>query len=309
MFGRRTLFTLVAGLGALTVAPAGAAPRVTAVRVGREPGAVAVNSATGSVYVGSGDGTVCLAGARSVAVGGEPTDLAVDETSGRVYVAARTAGTLTVLDADGTLRSVVPCGPGAAVVDVDSAGNRAYVGSGLGAGVAVVDTVACVVAEQLSGPGQGFGGVRVDEARQLAYFASAHTDSVEVLDLTSGEFVSTIPVGRAPAGLALHEASNTLYVANSAIHHLSVVDGATRAERTTILLPSEASSVAVHQASHTVYANGGPDGLVRIDGTTGSVTGTLPLGVNPGGVAVDQRTGTVLVTDPLHDQLLLVREF
>jgi YVTN family beta-propeller protein len=149
----------------------------------------------------------------------------------------------------------------------------------------------------------------VDAARRLAYLSSMFTDTVEVLDTTTGKFVASIAVGRAPAGLALHRASNTLYVANSGIHHLSVVDGASRTQRETILLRSEASSVAVHEASNTVYANGGPDGIVKIDGAQRKIVGELSLGINPGGIAVDQRTGTVYVTDPLHDLLHVITAF
>ncbi|GAB3008708.1 hypothetical protein LWP59_02535 [Amycolatopsis acidiphila] len=311
MFGRRALFTLVAGIGALTVAPASASPRVTAVQVGAGPGPgpVAINSGSGAIYVGNGDSTVSVVGGSDLRVGGEPTDLVVDESSGLVYVASQDAGTVTVLQAGGRLHSVVAGGPGARVLDLDPGDNRLYVGSGTTGSVAVVDTVAGALTRLVDGPGQGFGGLRVDGQRGVAYLSSVYTDTVEVLDLTASKFVASISVGQSPTGLALHETSNTLYVANSAIHHLSVVDGATRAQRATILLRSEASSVAVHQASHTVYANGGPDGIVKIDGVAGKIVDQLSLGINPGGIAVDQRTGTVCVTDPLHDQLYVISGF
>jgi DNA-binding beta-propeller fold protein YncE len=309
MFGRRALFTLVAGIGALAVAPASASPRVTAVRVGRNPGLVAIDSASGSIYVGNGDRSISVIGGATVTVGGQPTDLAIDESNGLVYAASSDAGTVTVLDADGRLRSVVAGGAGAAVLDLDPSANRLYVGSDTSGSLAVIDTVAGGLIQLVHGPGQGFGGAKVDAQRKFAYLSSVYTDTVEVFDLTSSEFVASISVGQSPMGLALHEASNTLYVANSAIHHLSVVDGASRAQRATILLRSEASSVAVHQASHTVYANGGPDGIVKIDGAAGKIVDQLSLGINPGGIAVDQRTGAVCVTDPLHDQLYVISGF
>lgn len=308
MFGRRALFTVVASIGAMAIAPAEASPRVATIRAGRDPRVVAVNSWSGAIYTGS-DHTVCIIGRTQVPIGGQPTDLAVDEGSGQVYAASRDAGTVTVLDADGRLRSIVACGPGGAVLDLDPTGDRLYVGSGTAGSLAVIDTVAGALTRLVPGPGNGFGGLRVDSRRQVAYLSSITTDSVEVFDLGSNAFATSIKVGQSPTGLALHEASNTLYVANSAIHHLSVVDGASRAQRATILLRSEASSVAVHQASHTVYANGGPDGIVKIDGTAGKIVGELPLGINPGGIAVDQRTGTVCVADPVHDQLYLINDF
>jgi DNA-binding beta-propeller fold protein YncE len=100
-----------------------------------------------------------------------------------------------------------------------------------------------------------------------------------------------------------------VYVANSGIHHMSVLDGPARVERRTILLRSEASTVAVREATNIAYTNGGPNGLVKIDGETGAISGELALGVNPGAVAADQRANDVYVTDPLHGKVFLVRNF
>lgn len=304
---RRGLFVLVAGLGLASATPAAASPRVSTIEVCRGPGAVAVNSTTGEVYV-AGEDTVTIAGRRDIAIG-RPDDLAIDEYTGRVYVTNRTAGTVTVLEADGDVRSVVPCGPGATAPDVDAETSRLYVGSASAGCVAVVDTIASVVDTLLTGPVKGFDTVRVNPAAQLGYLSSPATNTVEVLDLPSGKFTASVPVGKTPTGLAVHEASNTVYVANSGIHHLSVVDGDARTERATILLRSEASSVAVHQASHTVYTNGGPDGIVKIDGATGEISGELSLGINPGQVAVHQGTKTVYVTDPVHGLLHVITDF
>ncbi|HVW44183.1 MAG TPA: hypothetical protein VHC18_22830 [Amycolatopsis sp.] len=304
---RRRLFVLVAGLGLSPVATAAAAPRVTSVDVGPRPGPVAVNSTTGSVYVGCGDGTVTIVGGGLIPA--DADDLAVDEITGRVYAANRTAGTVTVFDADGDLRSVVPCGPGAAVLDVDADADRLYVGSASAASVAVVDTIASVLDALLHGTGTGYAALRVHRGSQVAYLTSPAENAVHVLDLASGDFTASIPVGQSPSGTAVHQESNTVYVANSGIHHLSVVDGASRTQRETILLRSEASSVAVHQSSHTVYCNGGPDGIVRIDGVMAKITGELSLGINPGQVAVDQDTKTVYVTDPVHGLLHVITNF
>ncbi|WP_236789674.1 YncE family protein [Amycolatopsis sp. GM8] len=300
---------MIAGLGAVAVTPAEAAPRVRTIPVGPDPALVAVNSGSGAVYVGNGDNSVSIVDGVTVEIGGTPTDLSIDEASGQVYAASEHAGTVTVFDPAGRIRGLIAAGPGASVIDLDADDNRLYAAGGTAGSVAVIDTVAGVITGLLHGPGHGFGGIRVDSGRRVAYLSNVDAGTVEVLDLGSRRFTTTIPVGQAPTSLALHDASNTLYVANSGIHHLSVVDGASHTERARILLRSEASSVAVHQSSHTVYANGGPDGIVRIDGAAGKITGELSLGINPGGIAVDQRSGAVHVTDPLHDQLYVIDGF
>ncbi|MFD4250759.1 hypothetical protein ACFWQL_13560 [Amycolatopsis thermoflava] len=306
---RRTVFGLVTTAALLGLpSPARAAPLLTSIPVGRRPQAVAVNPVTGVCHVANtADRTVSvIVQGRTVATvpaGGVPADLSVDERTGLVYVANRTPGTTAVLDG-GRVTNVVASGPGPAALALDPDTYRLYVASSETGTVRVLDLFGGALAATIEAPGRGFSSAAIDG--RTGYFASLHTGTVEVLDLDTGRFTASIPVGDGPAGLAVHHGTGTVYVANSGIHHLSVVDGA---QTRTILLRSEASSVAVHQASHTVYANGGPDGLVRIDGTRGEITGELALGINPGQVAVDQRTGAVHVTDPLHDRLHVITGF
>ncbi|WP_229874525.1 YncE family protein [Amycolatopsis deserti] len=235
-----------------------------------------------------------------------PSDVAIDEASGRLYVSSSASGTTSVLDG-GRVTNVIASGVGSAALALDSDTYRMYVASGTAGSVGVLDLFGGSLKASLPAPGRGFSAAAIHG--RTGYFASLHTASVEVLDLDGGTFTTGIPVGDGPSGLAVHHGTHTIYVANSGIHHLSVIDGRTRQQTRTILLRSEASSVAVHEPTNTVYTNGGPDGIVRIDGARGEITGELSLGINPGQVAVDQRTGAVFVTDPLHDRLHVITGF
>ncbi|WP_410595935.1 hypothetical protein [Amycolatopsis sp. lyj-23] len=315
---RRTLFALVtAGAGALVLPRAARAEGVRSVDVGGSPAAVAVNPVTGLGYVTDAQaGTVTAVDPRGASVadvidiGGEPGDVAIDPEAGRIYVANPPAGTVVVLDTrTHDLVSVVGAGAGASALAVDEPAGRVYAASGTTGTLAVLDGASCTLAALVPGPKPGFAGIGVDPGRKLAYCASAATDSVEVFSIDSGKFVASVKVGRNPTDVAVHHASGTVYVANSGIHHMSIVDAATRTERKTVLLRSESSALAVHQGTNTVYTNGGQNGLTRVDGTAGTLSGELSLGVNPGDVAVDQRTRTVWVTDPLHGRVFFVRDF
>ncbi|MET8994954.1 YncE family protein [Amycolatopsis sp. NPDC004169] len=315
---RRTLFALVtAGAGALVQPAAARAEDVRTVELGGAPAGIAVNPVTGLGYVTDAQaGTLSVVDPRSlsvvdvVRVGGEPGDVASDPKTGRIYVANPPGGTVVVLDGRTLdLVSVIGAGAGASALAVDETANRVYAASGTTGTLAVLDGVSCTLAALVPGPQPGFAGIGVDPGRKLAYCASAATDSVEVFSIDSGKFVASVKVGRNPTGVAVHHASGTVYVANSGIHHMSIVDAATRTERKTVLLRSESSALAVHQGTNTVYTNGGQNGLARVDGTAGTLSGELSLGVNPGDVAVDQRTRTVWVTDPLHGRVSLVRDF
>jgi DNA-binding beta-propeller fold protein YncE len=315
---RRTLFALVtAGAGALILPGTARAEDVRSIDVGGAPAGVAVNPVTGLGYVTDAQaGAVSVVDPRSASVvevihvGGEPGDVVADPKAGRIYVANPPAGTVVVLDGrTHDVVSVVGAGAGASALAVDEEANRVYAASGTTGTLAVLDGASCTLAALVPGPKPAFAGIGVDPGRKLAYCASTATDSVEVFSIDSGKFVASVKVGRNPTGVAVHHASGTVYVANSGIHHMSIVDAATRTERKTVLLRSESSALAVHQGTNTVYSNGGQNGLARVDGTAGTLSGELSLGVNPGDIAVDQRARTVWVTDPVHGRVFLIRDF
>ncbi|MEU8636710.1 YncE family protein [Amycolatopsis sp. NPDC048633] len=316
--GRRTLFALVtAGAGALVLPGVARAEDVRSIELGGAPTAVAVNPVTGLAYVTDPEaGTLTVIDPRAAAagavirVGGAPGDVAVDAKANRVYVSNPPAGTVVVLDGrTHDVVSVIGAGVGASALAVDEQANRVYAASGGTGTLAVLDGVSCTLAALVPGPKPSLGGVAVDPGRKLAYCASTGTDSLEVFSIDSGKFVASVKVGARPTAVAVHAESGSVYVANSGIHHMSIVDAATHTERKTVLLRSESSALAVHQGTNTVYTNGGQNGLSRIDGGSGTLTGELSLGVNPGDVAVDQRTRTVFVTDPLHGRVSFVRDF
>ncbi|RZQ64220.1 YncE family protein [Amycolatopsis suaedae] len=298
-------------------APAAAAAEVKTVTVGDRPTALDVNSETGMIYVANTDsGTVSVVEGASnlvvatIGVGGSPSDVAVNDETKRVYVASPVTGTITVIDGESnTIAGVIAAGPATSTVDVDETANVVIAGSSKGGAVAFVDGVSNTLQTTVPGKVHTLVSGRVDPGRRFAYFTSEWTGSVEVLDTVSRSFVAVVRVGPGPAGLDLHEATNTLYVANSGVNHLSVVDCALKNEKAIIGLKSAASTVAVHERSGTVYANGGPNGLVKIENGKPEVSGELSLGVNPGDVEVDQRTRIVYATDPLNDKIFAITGF
>lgn len=313
---RRGLFTLVsAGTVALLGSSAAAAGRVSTVQVGGTLSALAVSPVTGLVYVADrASGMVVVldpdAGrvVGELAVGGEPSDVVVG--TDRIYVANPAGGTVLAFDGQ-THRflSAVSAGAGASALAIDPQASLVYAVSSKTGTFAVLDSISLTQQDLLPAPKPGLAGIALDHGRRRAYCTSPNTNSVEICDLDVGAFTASVPVGASPTGIDVHELSGTVFVANSAIHHMSIVDGSTRAQVKTVLLRSEASSLAVHQGSDVVYTNGGQNGLSCVDGRTGTLTGELSLGVNPGDVAVDQRTRTVYVTDPLHGTVSIVRDF
>jgi YVTN family beta-propeller protein len=136
--------------------------------------------------------------------------------------------------------------------------------------------------------------------------------TVSVIDIASGTVTRTFPVGIAPDAVAADPAAQTAYVVNSDPGQLdgTVLVMAVGGDYMTETIPVGISPVAlaVDPAAGTVYVvnfTGGPgdsdgegtDGTVSmIDEATGTVTGTIPVGYEPAGVAVDAAAGAVYVT-------------
>ncbi|MGW4488872.1 YncE family protein [Amycolatopsis sp. NPDC004368] len=313
---RRGLFALAtAGVATAALGGTAWAEQVSVVDVGGALTAIAVSPVTGLVYVtDSNSGSVAVidpAAARVVAiipVGGKPSDVAVD--GNRVYVTNPPGGTVIAIDAlSHQTVSVVGAGPGASSLAVDSGANKVYAVSGSAGTLAVIDTLSLTTQQVVKSPKPTLAGVALDTGRRLAYCTSPTTDSVEVYGIDAGKFTASTGVGASPTGVVVHQASGAVFVANSAIHHMSILDASTHTQSKTVLLRSEASAIAVHQGTDTVYTNGGQNGLSRVDGKAGVLTGELSLGVNPGDVAVDQRSRAVYVTDPLHGTVSVVHNF
>ncbi|WP_370946369.1 YncE family protein [Amycolatopsis sp. cg5] len=310
------MFAAVLASTALLAAPAQAS-QVISIDVGGEPTSIAVNPATGLAYVSDpSTGAITVIDSRSatvsaiIPIGGTPAGIAVDSTTNRVYVANPANGTVAVVDGgNNVVVSTISAGDGAASVGVDEAANKVYAGSRTTGAVSVIDGVSATQLTQVPGRVKSLAGIAVDSGRKLVSFASPTTDGVEVFDAVTNTFIASVPVGSKPVGVAVHRASGTIYVANSGIHHMSLVDSNSKSERKTILLRSEASSVAVHEGSNTIYTNGGPNGIVKLDGLSGALAGELPLGINPGDIAVDQKTKWVYVSDPLHGRVSLIKDF
>jgi YVTN family beta-propeller protein len=120
--------------------------------------------------------------------------------------------------------------------------------------------------------------------------------------------VLNVAVGSAPDAVAVDENTDTVYAANAQADTVSVIDGATNAVTATVAVGANPYGVAVDEDTDTVYvANVNQEsGTVSvIDGATCNSTdqagcsqtpATIAV-ATPDGVAVDEATDTVYVTD------------
>ncbi len=303
--GAATLGVLAAALVAL--APAASGSGHPQIRVGIFPTGIAVNSTTGTIYVGNGttgtlsliNGTTCNARntvgcaqrVTAVTAGTDPIGVAVDEATNTVYV-VNASGAVAVVNGrrcDAANRSGCSVAPATVRVGefpqflaVDSKTHTIYVANGISNTVSVIDGRKCNATTTV--------GCRRPRA--------------------------TVPVGPGPFALVVNEATGSVYVTDLGAPTVSVIDGRTCNATTisgcgrrpaTINVGRAPGGIALDSRTDTIYVTGeSSDDVSVIDGRTCNArvyTGCMqkPFHVlaGPGarGIAVNEQTGTVYVAN------------
>ena len=308
------------------------AERPPASQVGNGPDALVTDPSTGTVYsanfsagtisvVNSGDcdATViqgCRVEAPTIPVGSAPSGVAVDTATHTVYVANQGDNTVSVFDASrcgasdatgcASPTATVHVGNGPTGVAIDQATDSVYVANNGGDTVSVIDGATCDATHQTGCEavpatvtvGNGPFGIGVNPTTDSIYVtdngavsigtihiihAASLGDTVSVIDgatcnasQQSGcdQVPGTVKVGAGPLGIGVDPATNSIYVANTGVeggaysglgHTVSLIDGAT--------------------------CNG-----MDQAGCSGTAA-TVAVGVAPFGIAVDQSTNEIYVSN------------
>ncbi len=277
-----------------------------------------------------------------IQVGEFPTGIAVNSTTGTIYVGDGTTGTLSLIDGQTcNARNTVGCaqrvtavtaGTDPIGVAVDEGTNTVYVANASGA-VAVVNGRRCDAANR-SGCGVIPATVRVGELPQFLavdskthtiYVANGVSNTVSVIDgrrcnattiVGCGRPRATVSVGPGPFALVVNEATGSVYVTDLGAPTLSEIDGTTCNATTvrgcglrpaTIDVGQAPGGIALDTRTDTIYVTGeSSDDVSVIDGRTCNARGFTgcrqkPVHVLAGsgarGIAVDEQTGTVYVAN------------
>ncbi len=274
--------------------------------VGADPVGSALSQATGTLYVANRgantvsviDTSVCkatsLAGCRrpwpTVAVGQEPVSVVADDDLGTLYVANMTSSTVSVINTR-TCNARVTQGCDEALATIAVSG--------------------------------GAFALAIDPLTQTMYVSNIDGDTVSVInaltcsaDITTGcgQTPLAVRAGVGPARLVLDHATHTLYIANQ--NAVSLLDTATcnastslgcSISRVSVPLVASPGFMAIEARTATLYVSiEDTASLAMIDTTRcnaritagcGSVPGTVKVGYLPLGVAIDDRSGEVFVSN------------
>jgi DNA-binding beta-propeller fold protein YncE len=311
--------SVIRAAGCSAVSRRGCRHEAPTAAVGAGPDAIAVNRATGTVYVANGGGTLfsgsghtvsvlnaatcnarrrsgCARPAATIGVGTGPAGIAVDRATDTVYVTNHGAGTVSV---------------------INGATCNAHRRSGCGRNAPTVAV------------GSGPAGIAVDQATSTVYVTNEGGQTVSVINAATcnarrhsgcGQRPPKVTVGKNPVGVAVDRATDTIYVTNFGNftgNTVSVINGATcnGARRSgcgqkpaTITVGPVPWGITINQAANIIYVanNNGGDGPASLsvingaacDATSHSGCGQIPpalpgVGRAPNGIALDQSTRTV----------------
>lgn len=317
----RPLVTAAAVTAALVVTPASAAPagRVLGYVANNGGGVSVIDTATNAVsetIVDSGGSSPYMAAVafdgtrgyvtnsvqntltvidtptntvdRSIPVGSHPAGVAGAPGGGFVYVTNYGDGTVSVVDtATLTVTATIAVTERPDGVAVAPDGKSVYVthdraGAGL---VTVIDTTANTVAGTIA-TGSNSTAIAMSGDGTRAYVVNRTSNTVSVIDTAFRVVVGTIGVGDFPHGIALN--GSRAYVTNSVSNSVSVVDLTAMTEvlpRIPVgerpigvsLLPDGSRAYVTNFTSNTVSI---------IDTASNTVTGSIPVGTNPVGIAI-----------------------
>jgi YVTN family beta-propeller protein len=274
-----------------------------------------------TVFAASGDSGSedCLPknGPYTISSGTNPVAVTADATTGTMYVADQGSGGVTV-ESEAQFSPVlnVPTGRNPDALALDPVTHDVYVADGTSPGsVTVIPGATCnavttdgCATTTISGLGSEPAGIAVDDADGTLYVADEGSGTLSVISETSGTVVGTVALGSntSPVGVAVDSASHDVYVTEAASDTVAVIDIATcdAAVQTgcgkpvaTIAVGADPNGVLVDPATDDVYvADTASSDVSVIDATTGTVTATTSLQIEPVALALGPDGGQILVT-------------
>ena len=254
--------------------------KITDIKVGGGPTAIAANSSTDRVYVANArSGTVSVINALTntkitdIKVGSYPLGISV--SGDRVYVANAFSGTVSVINALSNTK----------ITDIKVGGSPRAVGYIPYHGLYVADNFDDIVQVLYLGVGTtiknitvGFGPQAMGVIGDRVYVANELNDTVSVIDGDTNTVFSTIKVGSSPNAIGVNPSTNTIYVANSDSNTISVINALSNIGKKKV-----------------IYNSG--SNIIVINATTNKTDKDIKVGSSPNAIGVNPSTNTIYVAN------------
>ena len=146
----------------------------------------------------------------------------------------------------------------------------------------------------------------VDVAGQRLFVAALENNTVEVLDLKTGQPIQSISGFGQPQGIVYVPEFDRLFVANGSDGTIQMLDGHSFKVLSSLDLGDDADNVRYDEAAKKVYVGYGSGGLAALDAKTGAKISDIPLGAHPESFRMDTNTANLYVNIPDAGQIAVV---
>lgn len=307
-------FSTVAGIlsvfATIAALPAQAQYAVSTLGVGPDPGVVAVNPVTNTIYVGRlavlNEGTwntiTAIDGATNatsaIMAGQNPDEVAVNSVTNKIYTLSAIAPALTVIDGATNESTTVDIATYARGIAVNPVTNKIYVNCG--SSVTVIDGATNAATSIAVNGGEDPNGIAVDSVTNKIYASSftllgsgiVQGHLIEIDGMTNAVTPVVSAGGYGP--FAVNPVTNKIYVAGFGSTGLMVFDGITNAA-TTLDVGPDIDYVVVNPTANKIYATiENSNDLTVIDGST-NATSNVTVG--------SPDTNYEIVADPVSNKV------
>ena len=271
--------------------------------VGELPGSIAVNPGTNRVYVANYvAGTVSvLDGTKhttvsTVKVEGHPSGIAVNTVTNRIYIGNGLNNLLTIIDgATNTVVATVPVGGKPTHVAVNPVTNRIYLACHQDQTLRIIDgtTNTVLVTSKLNANPRGLA---VNTTTDRVYLA---LDTwIAIYPGMANMLVAHADLND-PCAIAVNSVTNQIYIATKK-GFVVVMEGNKYSIVTQVKVGHYPAGIAVNPETCQIYATNLYDNTVSvIDGTTNTISTTVPMGTTrgPQAVAINPTTQQVFIAE------------
>jgi YVTN family beta-propeller protein len=253
----------------------------------------------------------------TVIVGGDPQGIAVDPDGKHAYVASYADNALRVIDTT-NLRVVgsihVGTNPRGVAVDPDS--RHAFVTNYTENSVSVVDTATGRVIHNVA-VGAGPAAAAIFPRGHYALVTNYYSNTVSVINIITLKVIGVVPVGVQPDGVAIDPRGEFAYVANSGSNSVSVIDIHDQKVACTVLVGTSPQKVAIDPDGRHAYVTNYNDHTVSVIDLPPQVgvniydvflkvNSTIPVGINPRGLAVSRDSRHAFVVNTGNDTMSVI---
>jgi YVTN family beta-propeller protein len=244
------------------------------------------------------NGTI-LNGSANIATSSVICSLVYDPNNGFIYATGSNKGSIfSINTSDNKVGNSVSMGKmcgGVYGITYDNKNGNLYASNG--------SVVLSVNASTLKVNGKLYAGsnpsgLLYDLNNNYLYVSDIGSNTVSVINVSSGSLITSIGVGSSPGYMILDNISNNLYVSNSCSSSVSVINVSKESLVVNVNLPSNPANLAFDFSNDEIFvADSSSHEVSVISGANNQITKNIVVGKSPSGVLYDPFDKLIYVSD------------